>query len=1017
VRIKRLRLAGFGPYKNEQTVDFDGFRDDGIFLITGKTGAGKSSILDAICYALYAGVPRYEGTQQQLRSDHCAPEDPSFVELEFTINGTDYRVHRTPEFERPKQRGTGTTKQAATAELSERVGDAWVGRSARAVDVARDLDRILGLSKDQFLQVILLAQNRFQKFLKSNNEERQGVLRSLFGTQRFERLEETVSEMRKSLDAELAGALALIQLHAQQAASVLQLDEAPANPPAAWFEESLVALNAERDDGGSAAATADQQTEAADELYRAQSDVARMQKRRDAAEAVLAELSAREAETARDRVVVDAARRAAVVWPQLALRRDAEDALRAARTAEAAAREQYLAVSPALVPADSVLTDSTPADSVPTDSVPTDPAPTDTAPTDTAALESQIDELTRDLGVLERAQVEESQLPALARATAAAVHAAQQVDTEYAEAAALLEALPGQIDGLNDELGEVRITASREGESSRMVERAQRALEAARLAATLAEQLRDAEAKERRRSAAHLEGARALDELLDRRLSGHAAELASALVDGEPCLVCGSTAHPAPSTSTFEPVGEADISAARESLVSLRGAMDTAHAATQKVANRLADAQARADNREVADCARDLANAESALAQVIAATRHQATLESRLLTLRAELAAAREAVDARASLRSAAALHLAEAQSAERTVAERVAEHRRGNATVAEAIAPLRRILDAARTLVGAASVTLTRETAAARATTAVADLLVAQEFATEADAHAAYLTAPEVSAIERRIRDHEQKSAAARSTLIETNALNLPAEPVQVDVAADALAAARLARDAALATQNSLDERSTQLSRIVREALAQQAGSAKLRHEGEQLRELASALQGQEPNTKRMRLETYVLAAQLEEIVAAANARLRTMTSGRFTLEHDDSLQYRKTQSGLGLRILDEHTGRSRATHSLSGGETFLASLALALGLAEVVTNQAGGITLDTLFIDEGFGSLDHDTLEIAMSTLDGLRAGGRTIGLISHVETMKEQIPAKLQIRVTDRGDSEIEERYSLE
>jgi exonuclease SbcC len=164
------------------------------------------------------------------------------------------------------------------------------------------------------------------------------------------------------------------------------------------------------------------------------------------------------------------------------------------------------------------------------------------------------------------------------------------------------------------------------------------------------------------------------------------------------------------------------------------------------------------------------------------------------------------------------------------------------------------------------------------------------------------------------------------------------------------------------------------------------------------------------------MRLETYVLAAQLEEIVAAANTRLRAMTSGRYLLEHDDSVQFRNTRSGLGLSILDQHTGRARPTHSLSGGETFLASLALALGLAEVVTNQAGGITLDTLFIDEGFGSLDSDTLEIAMGTLDSLRAGGRTIGLISHVDAMKEQIPAKLRIVVTEQGYSEIEPAYQL-
>ena len=182
---------------------------------------------------------------------------------------------------------------------------------------------------------------------------------------------------------------------------------------------------------------------------------------------------------------------------------------------------------------------------------------------------------------------------------------------------------------------------------------------------------------------------------------------------------------------------------------------------------------------------------------------------------------------------------------------------------------------------------------------------------------------------------------------------------------------------------------------------------------EYETMRSLANSVEGAEPNTMRMRLESYVLAAQLEEIIRAANARLAVMTGGRYSLEHDDSVQYRNTRSGLGIAILDQHTGRARATHSLSGGETFLASLALALGLAEVVSNQAGGITLDTLFIDEGFGSLDSDTLAIAMSTLDSLRSGGRTIGLISHVEAMKEQIPSRLRITVVPQGYSEIDQR----
>jgi len=174
----------------------------------------------------------------------------------------------------------------------------------------------------------------------------------------------------------------------------------------------------------------------------------------------------------------------------------------------------------------------------------------------------------------------------------------------------------------------------------------------------------------------------------------------------------------------------------------------------------------------------------------------------------------------------------------------------------------------------------------------------------------------------------------------------------------------------------------------------------------------LADTLAGRAPNTMRMTLETFVLAAELEEIVAAANLRLADMSDGRYRLEHTDALARRGAASGLGLQVHDAYTGRSRPPQSLSGGETFLASLALALGLAEVVTSRAGGIRLDTLFIDEGFGSLDAETLELALRTLDDLRSGGRTIGVISHVEAMKEQLPIGILVEASPHGSRVITE-----
>lgn len=227
MRINRLELAGFGPFRGVQKLDFDSYRDDGIFLIEGKTGAGKSSILDAICFALYGSVPRYEGTQAHLRSDHCEPDEPTYVTLEFTAGEHRYSVTRSPEYERPKKRGAGTTTSPAFAELSVLRDGGWEGVAARAVDVANELDIVVGLRKDQFLQVILLAQNRFQKFLQAGNDDRQAVLRSLFGTRRFEEYEQELKDRAAALKAELDDCSAQFSNDAARAVELVD----PENPP------------------------------------------------------------------------------------------------------------------------------------------------------------------------------------------------------------------------------------------------------------------------------------------------------------------------------------------------------------------------------------------------------------------------------------------------------------------------------------------------------------------------------------------------------------------------------------------------------------------------------------------------------------------------------------------------------------------------------------------------------------------------------------------------------------------
>jgi exonuclease SbcC len=248
------------------------------------------------------------------------------------------------------------------------------------------------------------------------------------------------------------------------------------------------------------------------------------------------------------------------------------------------------------------------------------------------------------------------------------------------------------------------------------------------------------------------------------------------------------------------------------------------------------------------------------------------------------------------------------------------------------------------------------------------------------------------------------------REILLELELRTLPEEPIDVAPAEQAAIGARAVWKAAVDDAMRATGTAERLAGLIDSAASEHARGSRQAEDHEALKSLSDTIAGRGANTHRMTLETFVLAAELEEIVAAANRRLSDMSTGRYQLRHSDALAARGAASGLGIVVYDAFTGQTRPAQSLSGGETFLSSLALALGLAEVVTVRAGGIQLDTLFIDEGFGSLDADTLEVAMRTLDELRAGGRTVGVISHVEAMQEQIPAQLLVEQTAEGPSRI-------
>ncbi|TFC20896.1 AAA family ATPase [Cryobacterium glucosi] len=999
MKIKRLRLAGFGPFKNEQVVDFERFDDDGIFLITGKTGAGKSSILDAVCFALYGSVPRYEGTESQLRSDHCEPGDPTFVELEFGLNGNDYRIFRTPRYLKAKKRGIGTTVSAPDARLEIRDAaavdaaadavDGWRGLAARPVDVGNELSRILPLKQDQFLQVILLAQNRFQRFLLAKTDDRREVLRTLFGTSRFQSLETELITRRKALDDELTGVRVRLETLAASAARHVPAGTEPgtAAPDLAWFEAATAELEQALAVAVAAAARADAALVDATAGLRAQEEMRARQDRRDAATATLAVLDERSSVVDADRDDLAAAHRAARVWPQIEAESAALAAALDAAPAEVAARENWITVNGS----DEVDQDGD-------------------DDQDAVPLSATIDLLLEQLGSLNDVLAAEEELPALDVESGSAEAGLAEIQATLDGLQARIDAAPALLDDLDRDLAALARDSAREPEAVAALARAVAAEAAATEAAALEADLDRARSRHAAAATENADAAGRYRDLVAKRLADHAGELAGRLVSGEPCGVCGSTLHPHPAEASGEPVTEGDIEAALAGMTRAQDHLERSNGEVLSLGARAAAARASAGPGTGADRTASRAAALTALETARTAAARETELGAERLRLRTELDHARETLAGVHSGRDDAATRLTEIRGRRIAIEERVNRQLAGHTSVTERAESLRTELEAARAFETARALSGERDRALDAASAAVADRLTAEGFVEATEVVTARLTPAEIATRETGIRAHDDQIAAVRAVLAEPELADLPDVALDLDPARAARAAAATARDEAFTEHGTLAIRQEELAVVVAEARALAATSATLLVTQAQVRELAAVVHGEEPNTKRMKLETYVLAAQLEEIILAANGRLRDMTGGRYALEHDDSLQYRGTQSGLGLAILDQHTGRARPTQSLSGGETFLASLALALGLAEVVSHQAGGIALDTLFVDEGFGSLDSETLETAMSTLDGLRAGGRTIGLISHVDSMKEQIPAKLEVTVTDQGFSEI-------
>ncbi|MFI2738038.1 AAA family ATPase [Streptomyces sp. NPDC018711] len=998
MRLHRLEITAFGPFGATQKVDFDALSAAGLFLLHGPTGAGKTSVLDAVCFALYGSVP---GVRQNpgtsLRSDHAPAGTYTEVLLELTVGDRRLEITRRPAQQRPKKRGGGFTTEKAQTWLREydpTTGE-WAGLSRSHQEIGEEITQLVGMSREQFCQVVLLPQGDFAAFLRADAEKRARLLGRLFDTRRFAAVEERLAELRKAAreqvedgDARLlALAHRMTQAAGGLAAARTPVEGRPGDPGLAeavltWAAVARTEASEALDIAGVRLAAAEDGQAAARAALDAENDLAARQARHADALRRRERLTEQAPERERHQESLDRGLRADRVAPALGLRRDADREHAAAHTARERARAQL---------------------------------PPDLAEAGAEQLSAFEHRLREELGGLDAARRAERRAAAVTEERAVLAREARADEDALRDAADWLAGWEPRRAALAERVEAARDAAARAEHLAGRLEPARRRLAAARRRDALAEGTRAAEARlaeaRERRNSTH----ESWLDVKSRRLEGIAAELAVTLAPGDPCQVCGSTAHPAPARTTADHVDRATEDAAYASYTraeETRTAADRDLAVTRE-AWSAAREEVQAGPGSPEPTVAELAEEADGLARLHAEAHALAgqTHSAREALARAEreheerVAAQREAerrVAARTSRREA----LEREQSA---LDEELARGRGAFATVAEHATLLERRI---ALLVDAAGTVRAAELAAQRLKEAddrLADAAYRAGFATPAEAAGALLDEGERRALQQRVDAWQAEAAAVADRLAEPGTAEAaalpPADPAGAGAAHTAAERALREADSALAAAR---ERATELAGLSRQAAAEVRRLGPLREEYDRVARLAALTAGTSAeNERRMRLESYVLAARLEQVAAAASARLQRMSSGRYTLVHSDARSGGK-RSGLGLHVVDAWTGSERDTATLSGGETFFASLALALGLADVVTDEAGGVRLDTLFIDEGFGSLDEQTLDEVLDVLDSLRERDRSVGIVSHVGDLRRRIPAQLEVVKARQGSA---------
>lgn len=909
MRPIRIEMSAFGPYAGKQTVEMDRLGTSGIYLITGDTGAGKTTIFDAIVFALYGTASSDRRSGDMLRSRYAEPDTPTEVKLVFAYRNKEYEIRRNPTYQRPKLRGEGMTQENASAELRLPGGEILT----RTGEVDEKIREILGMTRDQFMQIAMIAQGDFLKLLLAKTEERRKIFSSIFRTGRYARLEERLKQEARQARKTYDDLVREIGFEQERARLPEGTDRSGLRD-----EEYLQAIEKFRDEAGIRL----EEGEKKQELLRGELD------------ALAARILAAEEQEKRKKALEETRQQ----WTKLqAAAEQRKQELEAARSREPEAKEKEARLH---------------------------------VEQDRLQQYDRLEELKQQKTEAEKKQAsDEAARKKLEEDRKSLTQQIQDCRQKIKEK----EALAGKAAALSGEKERLRSQGAEYNELKTLLEAYEEASEKwSRAAVTY----QAACGKEQEFGESYRRQHRAF-------LDDQAGILAAELAEDQPCPVCGSLHHPSPAVKT-------DDAPTRETVEQSQKRWEESKTAMDEAGRKAAALRGTRDSslQHMEEKAKGLNMPTEPVTLKETLMEEQKRFRSKWKEVTGALAASEAAAEAKVVLEEK--LETLQKKQEEDEEAYRKLELE--SARLQEQIENL------------SANYSELKET-----------LPYPDR---ESAGKAASLLDREIREIREAVQSAEESEQAAAGRIQEAEGrMDELQKQIREGESAESMTSAELQEN----QKQKKDEQLRLQAEAKEDNLIWETNSAaagrirKLSGEREQaarkysmLQNLADTANGNLSGKQRIQLETYVQQQLFDRILVRANTRFRVMSGGQYDLVRRKEYQ-KNQQSGLDLDVVDHYNGTTRSVSTLSGGESFMASLSLALGLSDEIQESTGGVQLDALFVDEGFGSLDEETLDQAMKAIQTLAEdGGRIVGIISHVTELQNRIDRQLLVRKMKSGGS---------